>query len=90
MVWARKSSWPLAPHDQPNPVAEGIRMFGTVWVVRQHDTGISIPAAKRYLYLQREQDSRGYSDQPHVRDQCDRPSLDIAPNPPSIQLGSTP
>ena len=47
---------------------------------------MSIPAVARYLYLQRGQEWRIYSDQPQVRGQCDRPALEATPNPTPFTL----
>lgn len=40
---------------------------------------MSIPAAMRYLYLRRDQERRSCSDKTHVREQCDRPDLEVPP-----------
>ena len=50
---ARSLARQQTPTGQPNALADGIRLFGTVWAVKQPDTGMSIPDVSRYLYLQR-------------------------------------
>ena len=80
----------VGPLDQPNPLAGGIRLFGTAWLVRQPDTVVSIPAVARYMYLRREQERRGFSDQPNVRGLRGRPAHDLAPTPPLFSLRMPP
>ena len=38
---------------QSNAPADGIRLFGTIWMTEQPDPGVSIPTVSRYMYLQR-------------------------------------
>ena len=70
--------------EQSNPLAGGIRLFGTVSMAKQPDPGSAIPTVSRYMYLQREQAWRSYSTQAHGRDQCDRPGPGIAKASPYI------
>ena len=78
------------PPGRPNSMADGVRLFGTFCAVKQPDAGMSIPGASRYLYLRRGQERRRYSDQPHVRDQCGRPTPEIMPAPPPFALRAPP
>ena len=76
--------------EQPNKHAGGIRLFGAIWLTKQQDPGVSIPAASRYMYLKRGQEWRVYSAQAHVRGQRHRPAPGVAKEPPTSALSSPP
>ena len=73
-----------ADTEQPDALAGGVRLFEAIWMRKQLDHGVAIPAATRYMYLRRGQEWRIYSDQPRVRGQRDMEPPEVETPPPSF------
>ena len=63
--------------EQFNTLADGIRLFETVWMAKRPNPGVAIHAAHRYMCLKREKYWRLYSPRENVRGQRD-------PLPPEV------